>query len=171
MRILDENGIVFLLSTSLISLRRQWSCDQSREYSLDWRKSPPPYFLFNRISNNRRRVIFVDASLYRFLSLDKIMSSEAPKSAKEAFVPKYEIAAGLHKGRKLEKFTPKHVRPTRRVQVIIERSSSSSSSSFHAGLFVEKEQTCEIRPRSRSWTGRIHALWTTCDGIDEGWPW
>jgi len=46
------------------------------------------------------------------------MSSEAPKTAKEPFVPKYEIAAGLHKGRKVEKFVTKHVRPTRRVQVI-----------------------------------------------------
>jgi hypothetical protein len=46
------------------------------------------------------------------------MSAEAPKTAKEPFVPKYEIAAGLHKGRKVEKFVPKHVRPTRRTQVI-----------------------------------------------------
>jgi hypothetical protein len=46
------------------------------------------------------------------------MSSEAPKTAKEPFVPKYEIAAGLHKGRKVEKFVPKHVRPTRRTQVL-----------------------------------------------------
>lgn len=46
------------------------------------------------------------------------MSSEAPKTAKEPFVPKYEIATGLHKGRKLEKFVSKRVRPTRRVQVI-----------------------------------------------------
>lgn len=38
-------------------------------------------------------------------------------AAKEPFVPKYEIAAGLHKGRKLEKFVPKRVRPSRRVQV------------------------------------------------------
>jgi large subunit ribosomal protein L36e len=45
------------------------------------------------------------------------MSSEAPKTAKEPFAPKYEIATGLHKGRKLEKFVPKRVRPTRRVQV------------------------------------------------------
>ena len=49
--------------------------------------------------------------------LDLIMSSETAKTAKEAFVPKYEIAAGLHKGRKVEKFVSKHVRPTRRVQV------------------------------------------------------
>ena len=48
------------------------------------------------------------------------MSSEAPKTAKEPFVPKYEIAAGLHKGRKLEKFVPKRVRPTRRTQVLID---------------------------------------------------
>ncbi|CAF4464300.1 unnamed protein product, partial [Rotaria magnacalcarata] len=33
-----------------------------------------------------------------------------------AFVPKYEIATGLHKGRKVEKFVSKRVRPTRRVQ-------------------------------------------------------
>ncbi len=46
------------------------------------------------------------------------MSSEAPKTAKEPFVPKYEIATGLHKGRKLEKFVSKRVRPTRRTQVI-----------------------------------------------------
>jgi hypothetical protein len=46
------------------------------------------------------------------------MSSEAPKTAKEPFVPKYEIAAGLHKGRKLEKFVAKRVRPTRQAQVI-----------------------------------------------------
>lgn len=45
------------------------------------------------------------------------MSSEAPKTAKEPFVPKYEIAAGLHKGRKLEKFVSKRVRPTRRTTV------------------------------------------------------
>lgn len=45
------------------------------------------------------------------------MSSEAPKTAKEPFVPKYEIAAGLHKGRKLEKFVSKRVRPTRQTQV------------------------------------------------------
>jgi len=45
------------------------------------------------------------------------MSSEAPKTAKEAFKPKYEIAAGLHKGRKLERFVTKRVRPTRRTQV------------------------------------------------------
>jgi hypothetical protein len=49
------------------------------------------------------------------------MSSEAPKTAKEPFVPKYEIAAGLHKGRKLDKFVPKLVRPTRRLQVMIDR--------------------------------------------------
>ncbi len=48
------------------------------------------------------------------------MSSEAPKTAKEPFVPKYEIAAGLHKGRKLEKFVPKRVRPTRRTQVLMD---------------------------------------------------
>jgi hypothetical protein len=46
------------------------------------------------------------------------MSSEAPKTAKEPFVPKYEIATGLHKGRKLEKFVSKRVRPTRVTQVI-----------------------------------------------------
>jgi hypothetical protein len=45
------------------------------------------------------------------------MPGEAPKTAKEAFVPKYEIAAGLHKGRRLEKFIPKQIRPTRRLQV------------------------------------------------------
>ena len=45
------------------------------------------------------------------------MTSEAPKTAKEAYVPKHEIAAGLHKGRKLEKFVSKRVRPTRRTQV------------------------------------------------------
>lgn len=50
--------------------------------------------------------------------LDNIMSSEAPKTAKEPFVPKYEIATGLHKGRKLEKFVSKRVRPTRRTQVL-----------------------------------------------------
>jgi hypothetical protein len=53
-----------------------------------------------------------------FIILDHIMSSEAPKTAKEPFVPKYEIATGLHKGRKLEKFVSKRVRPTRRTQVI-----------------------------------------------------
>jgi hypothetical protein len=47
------------------------------------------------------------------------MSSEVTKTAKEPFVPKHEIATGLHKGRKLEKFVPKRVRPTRRVQVLI----------------------------------------------------
>ena len=47
------------------------------------------------------------------------MSSEATKTAKEPFVPKYEIAAGLHKGRKLERFLPKRIRPTRRTQVLI----------------------------------------------------
>jgi hypothetical protein len=45
------------------------------------------------------------------------MSSEVTKTAKEPFVPKYEIAAGLHKGRKIEKFVTKRVRPTRRTQV------------------------------------------------------
>ncbi|CAF0804023.1 unnamed protein product [Didymodactylos carnosus] len=35
-------------------------------------------------------------------------------STKKAFVPKYEISVGLHKGRKIEKFVPKKVRPTRR---------------------------------------------------------
>ncbi|CAF4433199.1 unnamed protein product, partial [Rotaria socialis] len=45
-----------------------------------------------------------------------IMSTEAVKTAKLAFVPKYEIATGLHKGRKVEKFVSKRVRPTRRVQ-------------------------------------------------------
>lgn len=45
------------------------------------------------------------------------MPAEAPATAKAPFVPKYEIAAGLHKGRKLEKFVPKRVRPTRRVNV------------------------------------------------------
>ncbi|CAF0879496.1 unnamed protein product [Rotaria sordida] len=42
------------------------------------------------------------------------MSSEATKTAKEPFVPKYEIATGLHKGRKLEKFVTKRLRPSRR---------------------------------------------------------
>ena len=57
------------------------------------------------------------------------MTAEAAKPAKEAFVPKYEIAAGLHKGRKLEKFVPKNVRPTRRVQVsLVDRSGYSSPS-------------------------------------------
>jgi hypothetical protein len=46
------------------------------------------------------------------------MSSEAPKPAKEPYVPKYELAVGLHKGRKLEKFVAKRVRPTRQTQVI-----------------------------------------------------
>jgi hypothetical protein len=54
--------------------------------------------------------------LLLFIS-DNNMSSEAPKTAKEPFVPKYEIAAGLHKGRKLEKYVSKRVRPTRRTQV------------------------------------------------------
>ena len=54
------------------------------------------------------------------------MSSEAPKAAKEAFVPKYEISAGLHKGMKLEKFVPKRVRPTRRVQVMHDSSEPSN---------------------------------------------
>ena len=45
------------------------------------------------------------------------MSSEAPKPAKAPYVPKFELAAGLHKGRKLEKFVSKRVRPTRRTQV------------------------------------------------------
>ncbi|CAF4737249.1 unnamed protein product, partial [Rotaria socialis] len=44
------------------------------------------------------------------------MSTEAVKTTKLAFVPKYEIATGLHKGRKVEKFVSKRVRPTRRVQ-------------------------------------------------------
>ena len=47
------------------------------------------------------------------------MSGEATKIAKEPFVPKYEIATGLHKGRKVEKFVSKRVRPTRRVNVLI----------------------------------------------------
>ncbi|CAF1328957.1 unnamed protein product, partial [Rotaria sordida] len=37
-------------------------------------------------------------------------------AAKQPFTPKYEIATGLHKGRKLEKFVSKRVRPTRRHQ-------------------------------------------------------
>ncbi|CAF2634351.1 unnamed protein product [Rotaria sp. Silwood2] len=44
------------------------------------------------------------------------MSTETAHAAKASFVPKYEIAAGLYKGRKLEKFVPKRIRPTRRVQ-------------------------------------------------------
>jgi hypothetical protein len=58
-----------------------------------------------------------DVSISEFYISDKIMSSEAPKTAKEPYVPKHEIAAGLHKGRKLEKFVSKRVRPTRRDQV------------------------------------------------------
>ncbi len=71
--------------------------------------------------------------------LDNIMSSEAPKTAKEPFVPKYEIAAGLHKGRKLEKFVSKRVRPTRRTQVI-----SFIYLFFPQFIYfsVEKKQTC-----------------------------
>lgn len=46
------------------------------------------------------------------------MPVESVKSAKEAFVPKYEIAAGLHKGRKIEKYVPKRIRPTRQTNVI-----------------------------------------------------
>jgi len=66
------------------------------------------------------------------------MSSEAPKTAKEAFVPKYEIAAGLHKGRRLEKFATKRVRPTRRTQVrLIIRIRKSTRN-----LLLEKKQTC-----------------------------
>jgi len=66
------------------------------------------------------------------------MSSEAPKTAKEPFVPKYEIATGLHKGRKLEKFVTKRVRPTRRTQVI-----SFFFPNFYFIYFsVEKKQTC-----------------------------
>ena len=61
------------------------------------------------------RVVPPENSVHLFA--DRNMSSEAPKAAKEAFVPKYDIAAGLHKGLKLEKFVPKRVRPTRRVQV------------------------------------------------------
>jgi hypothetical protein len=62
----------------------------------------------------------LDRNKYRvdLIILDNIMSSETPKTAKEPFVPKYEIATGLHKGRKLEKFVTKRVRPTRRTQVI-----------------------------------------------------
>ncbi|CAF1442474.1 unnamed protein product [Rotaria sp. Silwood1] len=37
-------------------------------------------------------------------------------STKLTFIPKYEIAAGLHKGHKLEKFVSKRIRPTRRIQ-------------------------------------------------------
>ena len=82
-----------------------------------------------------------------FLLSDQIMSTEAPKTAKEPFVPKYEIAAGLHKGRKLEKFATKRVRPTRRTDV-----TTSSCVNFFVIFFfaIEKKQTCEIRSRSRS---------------------
>jgi len=37
-------------------------------------------------------------------------------AAKEPFVPKYEIAVGLHKGRKTDKYVTKRIRPTRRTE-------------------------------------------------------
>ena len=83
------------------------------------------------------------------------MSSETPKTAKEPFVPKYEIAAGLHKGRKVEKFVSKHVRPTRRVQVI---SFVECPCSLFQSSNLEKKQTCQIRSRSRSRTRWFHAI-------------
>ncbi len=76
------------------------------EYSLDRRKTDPSEQLF----------LLFNANSYLLIS-DNIMSSEVTKTAKEPFVPKYEIAAGLHKGRKIEKFVTKRVRPTRRTQV------------------------------------------------------
>jgi hypothetical protein len=63
------------------------------------------------------------------------MSSEAPKVAKEPFVPKYEIATGLHKGRKVEKFVSKRVRPTRRTQVLFNSFLENPISIF----FLEKK--------------------------------
>jgi hypothetical protein len=88
------------------------------------------------------------------------MSTEAPKPAKEPYVPKYEIAAGLHKGRKLEKFVAKRVRPTRQLQVIshdcihrfisfgIYRKKANESNSF-AISFVNSSVLC--RTNDEQW--------------------
>ena len=72
--------------------------------------------------------------------LDNGMSSEAPKTAKEPFVPKYEIAAGLHKGRKVEKFVSKHIRPTRRIQVRMFNETTAIYPS-NSDFLLEKKQT------------------------------
>lgn len=77
-------------------------------------------------------------------SLDSIMSSAEQKAAKPAFVPKYEIATGLHKGRKLEKYVPKHVRPTRRTNVKQRRFSLFSSKQIRLFCLLEKKQTRQI---------------------------
>ena len=71
------------------------------------------------------------------------MSSAEQKAAKPAFVPKHEIATGLHKGRKIEKFVPKNIRPTRRVNV---RNRSYFSCHSTKMAHLEKKQTSQIRP-------------------------
>lgn len=73
--------------------------------------------------------------------------SKETKVGKPAFVPKFEIAAGMHKGRKLEKFVPKHVRPTRRTNVKKPRRKFNEKKNEFSTFFLalEKEQTCSIR--------------------------